>query len=304
MAANENEAVTAHRYRVLDVFTERPLEGNPLAVFPDGAALSDDTMQRIARELNLSETAFVVPPTRPECAFGVRIFTPKSELRFAGHPTIGTAFVLLDEELLPKGTGSFALDEQVGAVDIRVERNEGSTRALIWLRTPPIEFGPTYDRESCADALGLPPSELFEIPPQIVGAGNRFLYVALRDRAAVDRATYDLGSARKLIRVEDRGVGVFVFAPAPNGAYSRMFAPEHGVAEDAATGSAMGPFAAYMMRHGLVSSAAETRFVSEQGAAMGRPSYLHVVIHGESGSDGIEVGGAVTPLVHATMTLD
>jgi len=114
----------AYRYRVVDVFTQHPLEGNPLAVFPDAAGLDDLTMQRIARELNLSETTFVVPSTRPNCAIGVRIFTSTRELVFAGHPTIGTSFVVLEEGLIPKHSSSFALDEKIGPVPIRIEPGE------------------------------------------------------------------------------------------------------------------------------------------------------------------------------------
>jgi trans-2,3-dihydro-3-hydroxyanthranilate isomerase len=104
----------AYRYRLVDVFTQHPLEGNPLAVFPDASGLDDLTMQRIARELNLSETTFVVPSTRAHCAIGVRIFTAVRELVFAGHPTIGTSFVALDEGLIPQHSDSFALDEKIG----------------------------------------------------------------------------------------------------------------------------------------------------------------------------------------------
>ena len=110
-----------HRYVTVDVFTERPLEGNPLAVFPDASGISDITMQKIARELNLSETVFVHPATRPDCAVGIRIFTPTMELSFAGHPTIGASFVVLEEKIVPKSTERFVLEEKVGPVHVRVE---------------------------------------------------------------------------------------------------------------------------------------------------------------------------------------
>src|SRR5450755_2818716 len=104
-----------YRYRVVDVFTEHPLEGNPLAVFPDATGMDDVTMQKIAKELNLSETTFVLPPSRPNCLARVRIFTPTREMVFAGHPTIGTSWVLLDEKVVPPDVERFALDEKVGA---------------------------------------------------------------------------------------------------------------------------------------------------------------------------------------------
>src|SRR5438445_11627010 len=121
-----------YRYRVVDVFTEHPLEGNALAVFPDASALDTTTMQRIARELNLAETAFVLPPTRSDCAARVRIFTPAKEMMFAGHPTIGTAFVLLDEGLVPGKAGDFLLEENIGPVPVRVE---AGARPMLWLKT-------------------------------------------------------------------------------------------------------------------------------------------------------------------------
>src|SRR5262245_10813994 len=141
-----------YRYRVVDVFTEQPLEGNPLAVFPDASGLDDATMQKIARELNLSETTFISPATRADCVAQVRIFTPTREMIFAGHPTIGTSFVLLEEGVIPADGGRFALEEKIGPVAIRIEPGP---RPLIWLTTPPITYGRTLDRELCAQALGL-----------------------------------------------------------------------------------------------------------------------------------------------------
>ena len=139
-------------YRVVDVFTERALEGNALAVFLDGAGLDDGQMQRIARELNLSETVFVVRATRSDCVARLRIFTPMRELAFAGHPTVGTSFVLLDEGMAPAGSERFLLEEQVGPVPVRVE---AGARPLIWLTTPQIQDGPVRERELCARVLGL-----------------------------------------------------------------------------------------------------------------------------------------------------
>lgn len=292
--------MSQYRYRVVDVFSERPLEGNPLAVFPDASRLDEHTMQLIAKELNLSETAFIVPSTRPECALGVRIFTPMREMMFAGHPTVGTAFVAMDEGIVSKDSDWFMMEEKIGPVPIRVEAGE---RPLIWLRTPPIGFGNVYDLSACAKALGLDVKEFLQTPPCVVTAGNPNLFIALRDKNAVDRCWLDAGPLRALRQAGDDAICVFVFTPTPDGAYSRMFAPDHGVAEDPATGSATGPLAAYMIRHGLASGASGTRFISEQGTKMGRRSLLHVQIHGEDGRDGIEIGGYVTPLVEATMSL-
>lgn len=293
--------VCRHRYRVVDVFTQVPLEGNPLAVFPDAANLDGVLMQRIAKELNLSETVFVLPSSREDCAARVRIFTPTRELKFAGHPTVGTAFVLMDEGIVPAAAESFALEEGVGPVPIRLERGE---RPLIWLRTPPIEWGQRYDPTVWAAALSLEPADLLPVDPQGLSAGNATVFIALKDRDAVDRASPDLQRLQALHGTEDSPLCIFVFAPTPEGAYSRMFAPEYGIVEDPATGSCTGPLAAYMMQHGLVSGEPGFRFVSEQGTKMGRRSLLHVQIHGRNGADGIEVGGHVVPVAEAAMELE
>jgi trans-2,3-dihydro-3-hydroxyanthranilate isomerase len=285
---------------VVDVFTERPLEGNALAVFPDASGLDDATMRKIARELNLSETTFISPATRADCAANVRIFTPTKEMIFAGHPTIGSSFVILDEGVVPKDSERFALEEKVGPVPIRVEPGE---RPLIWLTTPPIAHGKTFARELCARALGIEPGDLLEIAPQLLSAGNPTIFIAVKDKEVVDRTWLDVQGATMLTDGSMEPACVFVFAPTPGGAYSRMFAPEYGIIEDPATGSSTGPLAAYMLRHGLVSGAAGSRFVSEQGVKMGRRSFLHVKLHGEQGAEGIEVGGYVTPVAEATLRL-
>ncbi len=290
----------SYRYRVVDVFTTQPLEGNPLAVFPEASGLDDVTMQKIAREMNLSETVFVVPATRASLAAGVRIFTPTRELPFAGHPTVGTSFVLLDEGTVPAGTKQFVLEEKVGPVPIRVETGE---RPLIWLTTPPISYGRTYNRLRCAQALGVAAHDLLDITPQWLSAGNPTVFIALRDRRAVDDAWLDSHGVSIIKGADAAPICVFVFTPVPEGAYARMFAPEYGVPEDPATGSSTGPLAAFMIRHRLVSGAAETRFVSEQGTKMGRRSLLYVELHGAGGADGIDVGGYVTPIAEGTLKL-
>jgi trans-2,3-dihydro-3-hydroxyanthranilate isomerase len=287
-------------YRVVDVFTQNQLEGNALAVFPNAAGLDTKTMQRIARELNLSETVFVLPSTRSDCQARLRIFTPFKEMEFAGHPTIGTAFVLLDEGRVDRGSGTFFVEENVGPVFIRAEDGPSP---MLWLRTPPIKFGPCYDSSLCAKLLGLADDDLLDIAPQWLSAGNPTVFVALGNKGAVDRAYLDLAGVKRLRGTDSEAMCVFVFTPTAEGAYSRMFAPEYGIAEDPATGSSTGPLAAYMMRHQLVPATAGTRFLSEQGTKMGRRSLLHVQIRGEHGSEGIEVGGYATPVATACLHL-
>jgi trans-2,3-dihydro-3-hydroxyanthranilate isomerase len=284
----------SYRYCVVDVFTEVPFEGNALAVFPNALGMPEDAMQRIAREMNLSETVFVFPPSRPDAVAAFRIFTPAQELLFAGHPTVGGSFVLLQEGIVPKGSERFVLEEKVGLVPIRVESGD---RPLIWLTTPPISFGPTFERARCAAALGVETDELIDIPPQMVSAGNPFFFIAVKNKETVDRAFLDSTGAKNIKGPEIDASGVFVFAPTAEGAYSRMFAPEYGITEDPATGSATGPLAAYMVRHKLLPSSSPSRFINEQGVKMGRRSILHVQLHGDGGAEGIEIGGHVVPVV-------
>ncbi|HYA89572.1 MAG TPA: PhzF family phenazine biosynthesis protein [archaeon] len=289
-----------YRYRVVDVFTTQPLEGNPLAVFPDARGINDATMQRIAREFNLSETTFVLPASQPDYAAFVRIFTPYKEMKFAGHPTIGTSFVLLDEGKVSRHGERFVLEEKVGGVPIRVEPGE---EPMIWLTTPTIQFEKIYDRKICAEALGLTKDDLLEMNPQVLSAGIPNLYVAVRNKGAVDRAWLDLRGAASLKDGDGEALCVFVFTPTPEGAYSRMFAPELGVQEDPATGSATGPLAAYMLRNGLLPKGERKRYVSEQGTKMGRRSLLHIQLADGDSEQGVEVGGHVTPIADGTMRI-
>lgn len=290
------------RYEVVDVFTRSPLEGNPLAVFTDAAALSAELMQRIAKELNLAETAFLLQASRSDCNVRVRIFTPAKEMLFAGHPTIGSAFVARKNGIVPRDAMRFVLEEQVGPVPVRVESEEDP---LIWLRTPPISKLRRFNRAACAQAVGLTEHDLLaEIPCELWSAGNPCLYIAARDQAAVDRAAADTAALRALYANEEEPVCTFVFAPVAQGAYSRMFAPDLGVPEDPATGSATGPLAAFMIEHGIAPQTGDgERFISEQGTKMGRRSELHIRLIGERGKNGMEVGGYVSPLTVATMTL-
>ena len=290
-----------YRYHVVDVFTTTALEGNALAVFPDASGMETKMMQRVARELNLSETTFILPAESRNGATRVRIFTPMYEMSFAGHPTIGTAFVMRKLGLVDPGAKTFALEENIGRVPVRVDEGDDP---LIWLTTPPIRKLAKYPRERCAAALSLDERDLIDnIPCELLSAGNPNIFIPVKDRAAVDRALVNESAFTQLISDRAEPVCVFVFAPTETGAYSRMFAPELGVVEDPATGSATGPLAAFMMEHGLADRADGTRFVSEQGTKMGRRSLLHVLVHGENGRDGIEIGGNVIPVATAALVL-
>jgi trans-2,3-dihydro-3-hydroxyanthranilate isomerase len=295
------KAHRSYRYRVVDVFTTKPLQGNPLAVFPDSSGLTAETMQKIALELNLSETVFVVPSSRSECVARLRIFTPGKEMDFAGHPTVGAAYILLDEGKVSEGTGNFAVEENVGPIPIHID---AGPVPKLWLVTPPLREDALVDKDTAAELLGLKGSQLLGFSPQILNAGNPTLFIPVVAREAVDCISFDTsGWARFKIEHVSR-MCVFAFAPTPEGAYSRMFAPDYGIREDPATGSSTGSLAHYMMKHGMASSKAGTTFFSEQGTKMGRRSILHVRIHGEGGADGIAVGGNVTPVIEGTITLE
>jgi trans-2,3-dihydro-3-hydroxyanthranilate isomerase len=207
--------------------------------------------------------------------------------------------VLRDVGIVDEDERRFVLDENVGPIDIRIDDED-----LIWLRTPPIHTSRYYDPALCAAALGLAPGDLLDnVPCQNVSAGNPAVFIPLRDEATVDRAEVDTVALRTLLANEPEPTCLFVFSPTAQGAYSRMFANDFGIVEDPATGSATGPLAAFMMGNGLAPSADGTRFISEQGTKMGRRSILHVLVDGQRGERGIEIGGHVTLVAKATLTL-
>ncbi len=279
--------MTEAGYLLYDVFTDRALEGNPLAIFPD-SALDDATMQAVARELNLAESVFLARG-QAGIAATVRIFTPLREMPFAGHPTIGTSIALVEElQWVAADTYQFVLRERIG--DVPVSIDTGPPR-VAWLTTPPVTFGTKFERTLAAPLLGLDLAAVrSDLKPQVIGAGAPFLYIALADTAAVDRAVLDEGALRKSTVVSSI-VGVYVFAQTAEGAYARMFAPMSGIAEDPATGSATGPLYAYLARHGKL--AAGNEFVNRQGVALGRPSTLRVrLVYDGDALKRVEVGGS------------
>ena len=263
-------------YAIVDVFTDRAFAGNPLAVFADGAGLDAATMQAIARELHLSETTFVLPPSSKEADHRVRIFTPEKELPFAGHPTLGTAFVLAGQK-----DGLKRLEEGVGI--IRVTLRDG----FVQMEQPLPSFtGTTLTRKQAADALGLAVEEVrSDVPIQTASSGVPFLFVPLANLKAVKRAQGPAGL----------GANVYVFALSGERGgqvHGRMFDEGLGIGEDPATGSAQGPLGAYLVVHGLVSEAATVRIRSEQGFEIGRPSILDIEIDSANGRiTAVRVGG-------------
>jgi trans-2,3-dihydro-3-hydroxyanthranilate isomerase len=284
----------------VDVFTDRIFGGNQLAVFLEPEGLSDVEMQAIAREMNLSETTFVFPPTRHDALARVRIFTPSAELPFAGHPTVGTAWVLANHERVPGDAPEFALEEGIGLVPVSLD---GDT---IWMSHRDAEFGPPVAaRAEIAAALGLTQQDLLDNQPISAGStGVQFLYVPLATRAAVDRAEPNMRALAEAYQGER--LGVFVFAPdGPASVYSRMFAGDTiGVAEDAATGAASGPLGAYVAENNLVTPPHPFEITSLQGNKMGRPSHIRIRLDLRDGhASNIQVGGGVVPVLRGEMTL-
>jgi trans-2,3-dihydro-3-hydroxyanthranilate isomerase len=247
------------RYVVADVFTHTPLAGNPVAVFTDARGLSDDEMQRLARELNLSESVFVFPAAAGGHA-KIRIFTPGIEMQFAGHPTLGTAFVLA----APMELVEIRLETGVGIVPVVLERD--GPRIVFGRMAQPIPSWESYaEEEALLRAVGVGGSEL---PVELYDNGARHVYVALRSEEEVAALRPDLGALLDLPAV----LGISCFAGSGSRWKTRMFAPAGGVAEDPATGSAAGPLAVHLARHGRTGFGEEIEI--SQGFEIGRPSTL------------------------------
>ena len=289
------------KYTLVDVFTDRPFAGNQLAVVADARGLSAETMQAITREFNLSETSFVLPPEDPANDFKVRIFTPGREMLMAGHPTVGTGFVLGWKGLVKPTENqkevAVRFEEGVGPIPVSVTF-KGYLPSTVWMTQPLPQFGPTFDdRASMAEVLSLKAEDLDpELPVQIVSCGEPFLYIPLRDLDAAHRARLKYDAWRRVLE-RSKATGVFLFTREVENegstVHSRMFAPDLGVGEDPATGAASGPLGCYLVRHGVVSPEAGTaRMLSEQGLEMGRPSFVQIEIDAEGdGITGVRIGG-------------
>jgi trans-2,3-dihydro-3-hydroxyanthranilate isomerase len=260
------------RYVIVDVFTDTPLEGNPLAVFSGGDGLSPGRMQQVAREMNLSETVFVLPPEQGGDA-RIRIFTPVTELPFAGHPTLGSAFALCEQ----RGLDAIALE--TGAGVIRVEFGSGRG----WMRQPLPTWEP-YDR--AAELLAAIAVQSSQLPVEAYCNGPRHAYLALGSEEAVRCLRPDMTA---LGRLPD--IGVSCFAGAGMRWKTRCFLPSLGVTEDPATGSAAGPLAVHLARHGWTDFGQQIEI--RQGEEIGRPSTLYARAEGDADKvTEVAVGGS------------
>jgi len=297
------------RYLHLDVFTSNRLEGNQLAVFPDPPALDAELMQRIAAEMAFSESTFIYPPSGKGHA-RMRIFTPAEELPMAGHPTIGSTFALAEVGRIPRGQEHFVFELGVGPIDVSLEWGDHGL-SFAWMTQLLPAFGPKLpNRDDLAVALGVEPADLDgDRPAEVVSCGVPFLFLPLRSRSSVDKVAID---RRALSRVFDAAsvdeLPIFVFTTekgeGSETVYSRMLAPAFGIAEDPATGGASGPLGCYLLQHGMVDAAGAQQIVSLQGAAMRRPSRIHIAIDSDAGRiTRVRVGGESVMVGRGELTI-
>jgi trans-2,3-dihydro-3-hydroxyanthranilate isomerase len=280
----------AFRYVVADVFTDAPLEGNQLAVFTDARELAEERLQPLAREINFSETVFVYP-AEGEGHARIRIFTPAAEIPFAGHPTLGTAFVLAG----PLQLDEIKLETGAGVIPVRLVR-EGARITFGWM-TQPVPTVKAYD--AVEDLLAALRVESSLLPVELYDNGLQHVYVTFGSEEEVAALEPDMSALARLPGV----LGVNCFAGSGTRWKTRMFAPGGGVPEDPATGSAAGPLACHVLRHGLIESGTEVEI--SQGAEIKRPSKLHARVEGSpEGIEKVEVGGSAVVVARGEFRLD
>jgi trans-2,3-dihydro-3-hydroxyanthranilate isomerase len=281
--------VARFRYVVCDVFTDRPLAGNQLAVFTDAREIPEDELQLLAREMAFSETVFVYPADG-DGHVRLRIFTPAVEIPFAGHPVLGSAFVLAG----PLQVETIRLETGVGVVPVRVER-EGPRIVFGRMEQPVPTWGAYPQADEMLEGLGVDGSEL---PVDVYDNGLRMAYVVLGSEEAVAGVAPDLNRLASLPNL----VGTNTCAGSGRRWKTRMFAPADGVAEDPATGSAAGPLAVHLLRHGLIESGQEIEI--SQGAEVGRPSTLYATAWGTSEEiERVEVAGSAVVVARGEFQL-
>ncbi len=283
-------------FETVDVFTSQRFGGNPLAVFPQASGLSDLDMQRLAAEFNLSETTFVLPPERSENTARVRIFNRTHEMPFAGHPLVGTAFVLAG-----RGAGiddRLTFEVPAGLVDIRLNRQEGEVGGATIEAPQPLALGPLVPAQEVAESVGLPLSAIVASrhPPTLASVGNTYV-IAEVSAEGLDQALPDISAFRR-IRDSHPGLqgrySLYLYARSEPAISARMFAPIVGTWEDPATGSAATPLAALLLS---LSGRDRDSFEIHQGVKMGRPSRLDAVAWRTAGGIRASVGGSCVPVL-------
>ena len=283
------------KFYIVDVFAEEKYAGNQLAVIRGAARLSDETMQALAREMNYSETTFILRDTPTNGGFDVRIFTPVEELLFAGHPTLGTAYVI-QREIIGEPVENVNLNLGVGQIPVKISYAAGEPTEL-WMHQKPPNFDATFQPEVLATVLNLQLEDIdSRFPIQDVSTGLPFIIVPLRSKDGIERCKVNVDAYHTLVETS-RAKAIFVFCPeaqhSQNDLHARMFAYHHlNIVEDPATGSANGCLAGYLVKHRYFGSdRIEVRV--EQGYMINRPSLL--LLRAEDKPDGIDVfvGGNV-----------
>jgi trans-2,3-dihydro-3-hydroxyanthranilate isomerase len=281
--------VATFRFVVADVFTDRPLAGNQLAVFTDAREIPEDSLQPLAKEIGFSETVFVYPAAG-DGHVRVRIFTPAAEMPFAGHPVLGTAFVLGG----PLQLTEIRLETGAGTVPVTLER-EGP-RIVFGRMSQPIPHVEPFPAE--AELLAALRVGRSELPVELYDLGIRHVYVALPTEEAVVQVEPDYTALARIAGF----VGANCFAGGGSRWKTRMFAPADGVPEDPATGSAAGPLACHLARHGWISFGEEIEI--SQGTEIGRPSTLYARVDGSAERlDRVEVGGSAVVVARGEFSL-
>jgi trans-2,3-dihydro-3-hydroxyanthranilate isomerase len=288
-------------FYIVDVFAPHRYSGNQLAVFTDAAHLKTDQMQQIAREINFSESSFILTDPEPnKSSYPVRIFTPAAELPFAGHPTLGTAYIL-QSQILKQPIANVILDLPVGPIDVRIDYEDNQVDRL-WMRHNFPTFGPEFSPATIASVLGLDSSDIDDrFPIQTVSTGLPFIMVPLRGLAALQKIKLDRHCYDLLVADTD-AKGIFGFCGetrSPQHQFSaRMFAPAWGIPEDPATGSGNGCLAAYLIKHHVVEH--RLNITVEQGYDMGRPSLIYLEAMPTPAGTVIQVGGKVVTIAQGT----
>jgi len=277
------------RYEIVDVFTDRAFAGNPLAVVLDGESLTTEQMQLLAREFHLSETAFPLPSERAD--YRLRIFTPSTELPFAGHPSVGSAHTLA--RLGRIGTGALVQECGAGLLPVHIEECQPG-RHVVTLTGGEPALGPPLDSGPLLGAVGLDSADFAGPAPRLAGCGISFAHLSVRP-GALPRAAPDL--ARLLPLGATSGVSVSAWDPATRTAHCRVFAPEAGVTEDPATGSAALGYGVWLVAGGLADPDGATDYTVRQGIEMGRPSTLRCRVVASGGrAVSATVAGTVVPV--------
>jgi trans-2,3-dihydro-3-hydroxyanthranilate isomerase len=287
----------SYRYLHYDVFTDRALEGNQLAVFPEPAGLTTEDMQRVTREMCFSECTFIFAAETPGTNVRMRIFTPGEELPMAGHPTVGSTFALAKEGVIARGQRDFVFGLGVGPTPVSIDWKDGEID-FAWMTQKNAEYlGAIQDRSRFAESIGLNERDLGAAPPEVASSGNAFLLAPLASRDAVDRVVINRQAYAACCAAAGlKETALFIFSTergfGPEDVYSRMLGPGLGVSEDPATGSATGPLGCYVHKHRLLPRERLGHFVSLQGVKMLRPSRLHVSIDADGDAiTRVRVGG-------------